>query len=225
MRREPFDLLEVPNYGFQEAVRYLHVPNSTLRYWIRPSVGLLSPVNRERGLFSFKNLIECYVLNGLREIHGVKVQKIQRALSYLRREFPSRHPLADYELKTDGRWIFFWDKGNYLNLSLEGQVGITPILDTYLRRVEREWPSGKWTLYPFTTLREMRTPGDHPKVVSMNPLVCFGMPVLNGTRITTATLASRNLGGDSVPSLARDYGRSEKEIREAISWETGEQAA
>ena len=29
MRRDRFDPLEVPNYGFQEAVRYLHVPNST----------------------------------------------------------------------------------------------------------------------------------------------------------------------------------------------------
>ena len=68
MRRDRFDPLEVPNYGFQEAVRYLHVPNSTLRYWMRPSINLLAPVDRERRLFSFKNLVECYVLNGLREI-------------------------------------------------------------------------------------------------------------------------------------------------------------
>lgn len=98
MRRTRFEPLEVPNYGFQEAVRYLHVPNSTLQYWTRPSISLLTPVDRQKYLFSFKNLVECYVLNGLREIHGVKVSRIRHALSYLRRNFPSRHPLADYEM-------------------------------------------------------------------------------------------------------------------------------
>jgi len=225
MRRDRFDPLEVPNYGFQEAVRYLHVPNSTLHYWMRPSIGLLAPVDRLRGLFSFKNLVECYVLNGLREIHGVKVSRIHHALSYLRKHFASRHPLADYELKTDGRYIFFWDQGTYLNLSLEGQRGIAPVLDSYLRRLEREWRTGKWILYPFMRLQDMRTTEDHPKVIAVNPKVCFGMPVLNGTRITTATLVSRHLGGDSVPALASSYGRSEKEIAEAILWETGKKQA
>jgi hypothetical protein len=35
MRRKTFDPLEVPNYGFQEAVRYLHIPGATLEYWSR----------------------------------------------------------------------------------------------------------------------------------------------------------------------------------------------
>jgi uncharacterized protein (DUF433 family) len=225
MRRSSFDPLDVPNYGFQEAARYLHIPSSTLHYWMRPSVGLLTPEDRQRGLVSFKNLVEGYVLNGLREIHGVKVPRIHRALSYLRRHFPSKHPFADYELKTDGRYIFFWHQGTYLNLSLEGQCGITTVLDTYLRRIEREWQTGKWILYPFTRLSQMRTSGDHPKVIAINPRICFGMPVLNGTRITTATLVSRHLGGDSVPALASSYGRPENEIAEAIFWETGQEQA
>jgi uncharacterized protein (DUF433 family)/DNA-binding transcriptional MerR regulator len=225
MRRDRFDPLEVPNYGFQEAVRYLHVPNSTLHYWMRPSVNLLAPIDRQRRLFSFKNLVECYVLNGLREIHGVRVSRIRYALTYLRKHFPSKHPLADYELKTDGRWIFFWHQGDYLNLCLEGQKGIATVLDTYLRRIEREWRTGKWILYPFTRLQQMRIEGDHPKVIAMNPKICFGMPVLSGTRITTATLASRFLGGDSVQMLATSYGRPEEEIKEAIFWETGQEQA
>lgn len=219
MRRDRFDPLEVPNYGFQEAVRYLHIPNSTLHYWMRPSVALLAPVDRERRLFSFKNLVECYVLNGLREIHRVRTAEIRRALTFLRKKFPSQHPLADYELKTDGRWIFFWYQGEFLNASRFGQVGLKSVLDSYLRRVERDWQTGKWILYPFTRLQQMREPGDHPKVISMNPNVCFGMPVLSSTRITTATLASRYRGGDSIPLLATSYGRPEEEIAEAIFWE------
>ena len=68
-------------------------------------------------LFSFKNIVECYVLNGLREIHGVNVRNIKPAVSYLKRDFPSRHPLADHELKTDGARVFFQVDGAYFDVS------------------------------------------------------------------------------------------------------------
>jgi uncharacterized protein (DUF433 family) len=224
MKRISFDPLEVPNYGFQEAVRYLHVPRTTLNYWLRPSVGLFYPVDPKRLRFSFKNLVECYVLEGLREIHGVHVSAIRKALSYLHEKFESRHPLADYELKTDGRYIFFWHGDEYLNCTLCGQVGLTEILDSYLRRIERDFSCGNWTLYPFMRLDQMRSRVDGPRVVSINPKVCFGLPVLTGSRITTATLASRFLDGDTVALLASQYERPETEIAQAISWETGKEA-
>lgn len=220
-----FDPLEVPNYGFQEAVRYLHVPNGTLRYWLRPSVNLLIPADPARNLFSFKNLIECYVLEGLRATHGVHLTAIRRAVEYLTKNYPSRHPLADYELRTDGSHLYFSDQGESLtNLSLGGQLGIVPILNTYLRRIERDLSRGQWILYPFTRAEYMQSPSDKPKVVSISPNVCYGQPVLRGTRITIATLVSRRFGGDSDEVLAKSYGRPATEIAEAISWETGKAA-
>jgi len=218
-----FDPLEVPNYGPQEAVRFLHVPSSTLHYWLRPSVGLVKPADPMRGLLSFKNLIECYVLEGLRAIHGVRVRSIHSAVDYMMTRFPSRHPLADYELKRDGRDVFFVHGGMIENVSMRGQLGLTGILDSYLRRIERDFTRKHWVLYPFMRLEQMRSKEDKPKIVSINPNVCFGMPVLTGTRITTAVLASRYLGGDTLPRLARSYDRPESEIAEAISWETGKE--
>lgn len=219
--RQVYDQMEVPNYGYEEAVRYLHIPRATLYYWLRPTVGLIRPADRAARRLSFKNLVECYVLNGLREIHGVRLPAIRRGVEYLLQTFDSRHPLADYELKTDGRWIFFWHGDDYLNVSLSGQVGIRTILDSYLRRLERDWSRGHWVLYPFMRLQQMRSAGEHPRVVSMNPRVCFGMPTLLGTRITTAVLVSRHFGGDSIATLARSYGRPEAEVEEAVFWETG----
>jgi uncharacterized protein (DUF433 family) len=225
MKHRRFDPLEVPNYGFQEAVRYLHISNSTLRYWLRPSVNLLSPADPNRNLFSFKNLIECYVLEGLRETHGVHLTAIRYAVDYLRRNYDSRHPLADYELKTDGKHLYFLDQGKDLtDVSLGGQLGIAPILNSYLRRIERDFSQGRWILYPFTRIEYMRSQTDKPKIVSISPKICYGQPVLAGTRVTTAVLVSRHFGGDSNEVLAKSYGRSSTEIAEAISWEIGKAA-
>jgi uncharacterized protein (DUF433 family) len=62
-------------------------------------------------------------------------------------------------------------------------------------------------------------------VVVIDPRVAFGMPVLVNSRISTAFLMSRKNGGASIPKLARDYGRSEVEIEEAISLEEAKTAA
>jgi DNA-binding transcriptional MerR regulator len=78
----------------------LHIPSATLRYSIRPSGSLLTPSDNTRILFSFKNLIECYVLEGLRA-HGVHLSSIRRALTFLIEKSESDHSFADYELKTD----------------------------------------------------------------------------------------------------------------------------
>jgi uncharacterized protein (DUF433 family) len=49
------------------------------------------------------------------------------------------------------------------------------------------------------------------------------MPVLLGSRITTSFLAGRYRGGDSVPAIARSYGRPMADIKEAIEWEIGKE--
>jgi uncharacterized protein (DUF433 family) len=215
------DPLDVPNYGYEEAVRYLHIPHSTLSYWLRSHLDLVQVASRRQGLLSFRNLVECYVLNGLREIHKVRLPAIRQAMNYMLQKFESRHPLADYDLQTDGRHIYFWHQDHLLNITLQGQIGMKEVLDSYLRRIERDWQRARWAFYPFMRLDQMRTAGEHPKVVVLNPNVCFGMPTLSGTRITTSMLASRHLGGDSITTLARSYGRPETEIQEAILWETG----
>jgi hypothetical protein len=123
MAHRGFDPLEIPNYGPQEAVKFLHIPSSTLHYWLQPSIGLVRPADPRRGLLSFKNLVECYVLEGLRVIHGVHIGAVRKAVDYLQRTLGSRHPLADYELKTDGAHVFFSHQGLNLNATLQGQIG------------------------------------------------------------------------------------------------------
>ena len=57
----------------------------------------------------------------------------------------------------------------------------------------------------------------------IDPNVCFGLPVLAGSRIKTGFLASRYRGGDSIAAIAKSYERPMGQIKEAIEWELGKE--
>lgn len=60
---------------------------------------------------------------------------------------------------------------------------------------------------------------NEPKLIQITPVVGFGKPVIAGTGISTAVVASRFNGRESVPDLASEYGVSPQQIEEAIRWE------
>ena len=220
------DPLEVPNYTLEEASRYLHVSN--LRYWVlgdERTAPLTTVYSRRPLLLSFKNLVECYVLESLRQIHDISLQRIRKDLEELRREKRSKYPLAEYQLSTRHGKIYLEDEADQLiSLSAGGQ-GTFEFLRPYLRRVERNEHGIASTLFPFTRRKYLQSPDNAPKVVVINPGVSFGMPVLAGSRISTAFLLSRHRGGTSIPKLAADYGRPEAEVEEAIEFEKAVESA
>jgi uncharacterized protein (DUF433 family) len=223
-----FNPLEVPNYTVEEASRYLLVPESTVRYWTGHEglTPLTTVYSRRPLLLSFKNLVELYVLESLREVHDIGLPRIRRSVEELRIEKPSKYPLADYQLATRGRKIYLEGAGNELiNLTASGQHAFKAILDPFLRRVERDEQGIAERLFPFTSRLHQQNPDQAPRVVVIDPLVAFGMPVLINSRISTAFLMSRMNGGASISMLARDYGRSEDEIEEAIALEETKVAA
>jgi len=222
MRRDRFDPLEVPNYTLAEAVRYFHVPFSTVEYWTaepRPLVKLPSA-----RMLSFKNLVEFYVLEGLRHIHNLKTRAIRSAVEDLLEHEDSHHPLADFDLRTkDDRYLIFVKNGAVLNSSLRGQYEIPEWTTAYLRRVDRD-PSGlAQKIYPFTKKEQLSQSAAPPQTILIDPNVCFGLPVLTGSRIKTGFLASRYRGGDSLSSIAKSYDRPVGQIKEAIEWELGKE--
>jgi uncharacterized protein (DUF433 family) len=229
MPRATFNPLEIPNYTVEEAARYLLVPESTVRYWTigEANVTPLTTVYSRRPLLlSFKNLVELYVLESLREIHDIGLGRIRRSVEELRIEKPSKFPLADYQLATRGRRIYLEGEGDELvNLTSGGQHAFKAILNPFLRRVERNAAGIAERLFPFTSRRHQQNPDQAPRIVVIDPFVAFGMPVLVNSRISTAFLMSRKNGGASISKLARDYGRSEVEIEEAISLEEAKSAA
>lgn len=228
MPRTNFNPLEIPNYTLDEAARYLLVPVSTVRYWSIGEAGaapLTTIYSRRPPLLSFKNLVELYVLESLRHVHDIGLPRIRRSVEELRIEKPSKFPLADYQLATRGRRIYLEGVGDELvNLSVGGQHAFKEILNPFLRRVKRDAKGIAERLFPFTSREHQQNPEHAPLVVVIDPHVAFGMPVLINSRISTAFLMSRKKGGASISTLARDYGRSEAEIEEAIALEEAKAA-
>lgn len=221
-------LMDTASYGLSEAAGYLFVPVTTLRAWFLGQ-DYETPAGRRRfapplriaqptpPLLSFLNLVEAHVLDAIRRQHGVTLQNVRKALTFLDRERhpPSKHPLAERSFETDGLDLFTEHYGRLINVSREGQVMMRQVVAAYLRRVERDSRGIPIRLYPYTRHRDR----EEPMAVMIDPRVSFGRPVLVGTGIPTEIVAQRYKAGESIDELADDYGRQRQEIEEAIRYE------
>lgn len=218
------EILESPIYGMAEAACYVRVPYQTLRYWIRGSESIPPLITLASGnppRLSFLNLLECHVLSAMRGMYNLRIPRVRRALATAKKLFPSRHPLIDLDLQTDQVDLFSQRLPDELiNLSRSGQLAIKEVLTVHLQRIERD-PTGLINFFPFV---EKRSPSE-PKVIVMNPGVAFGRPVIAGTGISTAVIAARFHARESIGELAKEYGRPEREIEEAVRWESKAVAA
>src|SRR5437763_652401 len=220
------DPREIPAYRLADAAKYLNINRSTLRSWIK---GYYYKVEGGRKLFkpifhlpdpkvpllSYTNLVEAYVLSSLRRRHKIDLYKIRIAVKVLEKEFNSRHPLAEHRFETTGKDIFVEKYGQLIDVGLNGQLAMRQLLQEYLTRVEHDSSGRAARLYPF-----VRSSGiDQPKSVVINPYVSFGKPVITGTGLPTRVVAERYKAGEKIPDIARDYGRKEEEIDDAIRYE------
>ena len=205
-----------PAYSITEASGYLNVPQSTVRYWSvgkRGQVGLLD-VAQPSGptLLSFINLVELHVLSGIRLSHGVSLPHIRSALQFVAKKYNLKHPLVEQSFETDGVDLFVKKFGQLINVSKEGQIGLTDILRGALKRVERDSAGLPIRLFPFTRSEKK----DAPSIVVIDPNLSGGRPSMANSGVAVQIIAERYKAGDSIVSLARDYGRTQEEIEEAI---------
>jgi uncharacterized protein (DUF433 family) len=91
-----------------------------------------------------------------------------------------------------------------------------PMLDAYLKRIDRDARGLAVRLYPFT---RPPTAEDAPRFIVIDPRMAFGRPVIAGSRIPTTDVFERFKAGDLVDALVAEYGRSTEEIQEAIRYE------
>ncbi|HTZ95423.1 MAG TPA: DUF433 domain-containing protein [Terriglobales bacterium] len=210
-------LMETPIYGVAEAAQYLLVPQNTLVYWVKGG-GSVSPLiklaSTEPARLSFSNLLECYMLSSMRAIYDVRIPKVRKALATLAKYVQHKHPLIEQAFQTDRRDLFIEHLGKIVSLSKDEQILMPGVMELYLERIERD-PKGLFKLYPFVMERKH----DEPRFIQINPAVGFGKPVITGTGISTAVVASRFNARESIDDLAAEYGVEPRKIEEAIRWE------
>jgi uncharacterized protein (DUF433 family) len=209
------ELYEEPAYGLPEAAVYLKLPYQTLRYWLtgfRKRAPIIRPIETDPVRLSFMNLLECHVLAGMRQIYDLKLPRVRSALRKVTEDYPQPHPLISEVFFTDRRHLFIERVGKIIDLSQQGQMGLN-FYDMHLERVEVD-PQGL-RFFPFV----MRPGPSEPKTVEINPLIGFGKPVIAGTGISTAIIASRFNARESIADLATEYECSPDQIEEAIRWE------
>jgi uncharacterized protein (DUF433 family) len=210
------DAYNEPAYGVSEAAVYLKVPYQTLRYWLtgfNARAPIVEPVESDPVRLSFLNLVECHVLAGMRKVYDLKLPKVRSALRKLSEHDPQPHPLISQAFFTDHKNLFIERLGKMINVSQHGQMGLT-FYHLHLERVELD-PKGMFRFFPFVS----QPRPSEPKLIEINPMVGFGKPVIAGTGISTAIIASRFNARESIAELAAEYGCSTPQIEEAIRWE------
>lgn len=212
------DLQEAPAYTIAEAAGYLRIPKSTLRAWLLGQQSFRSVIDiadrRERRL-SFINLVEAFVLAGIRREHSIPLPKVRRAVEFLRRRFNSHRPLSDEQFATDGVHLFVEKFGALVGATQDGQMQLRDIILDRLKYIHRD-PRGvpeKIVLFPGA--------GGNKRSASVviDPRISFGRPVLDGFGLRTAVLAERFNAGESIEDMASDYGVPSEAIQNALRCE------
>src|SRR5215475_4339527 len=210
-------LYEKPAYGVIEAAIYLKVPVTTLRYWLTgfgKRDPIIDPVETEPARLSFLNLLECHALAGMRKTYDLKLPRVRKALRKVSEQFPQPHPLVTQVFLTDRKDLFIEKLGRFINVSKSSDQLNLEFFHIHLERVATD-PNGLFKFFPF--VREPRA--SEPKLIEINPAVGFGKPVIAGTGISTAIIASRFNARELIVALADEYGCTQEQIEEAIRWE------
>lgn len=220
------DLRDVSAYSIAEAAGYLRIPVSTLRAWLlgqRYTVGdqakFFKPVieiaDRKGRQLSFINLVEAFVLAGIRREHEIPLPKVRKAVDYLRRTFSTRRPLADEQFETDGVDLFVEKMGAIIGATQEGQIQLREVIRDRLERVRRDPKGVPEKIVLFRAAGNRSESAD----VVIDPRLSFGRPVLDGLGVRTAVLAERFDAGDDIDLLAREYAVPPEAIQNAIRCE------
>lgn len=227
------NLFNVPTYPVTDAARYLHIPVATLRSWLKgrsyaTKMGkqafapLLQRPNSSLPQLSFTNLVEAHVLRIIRETHQVKLDKVRKALDYMSQEFDADHPLVMKRFQTDGVDLFVDQVDKLVNVSRSGQFAMRETLKHLLTRVE--W-SAEGIANRFFPITELFPDPNQDRIISIDPAIRFGKPIITGKGVPTDVLADLYNAGDSIEDIADDYDCTSLQVKTAIQFESQKRAA
>jgi uncharacterized protein (DUF433 family) len=210
------DVRDFPRYSISEAAFYARIPTTTLHAWTRGQDyttaqgihrtfhSLIELADKENKLLSFYNLVEAHVLRSTTEA-GVPLRNVRRALEFIHEKIPGKHPLLTHDFEVSGKDLFVRYLGQTINATKHGQLAIRRILEKYLRRINRDATGLPIQIFPINSRR-----------LEIHPLFASGKPIVKGRGITASVLWARNRTGESISEIAKDYGLTTIEVKEAI---------
>lgn len=219
---------EAPAYRAAEAANLLKLNASTVRAWCfgqdyryrgsdRWFRAVIRPADPARRLLSFSNLCELHILGAMTRGHRVPLQRVRRALDYVRRRMGSARPLLDKDFQTNGLDLFLSDGAQLVNVSGGGQIALRGEFERALDRIQRDSGGMPVRLFPYS--RRSGESTTIPTVIVIDPSIEFGRPIVATAGVRTDVIGDRFAAGDTPRDMAEDYGVSEEEILEALRYE------
>lgn len=125
-----------------QATRFTSCTPHQLRYWdrinlVKPSVQATGGRPGVRRLYSFRDLVALKVIRSLLE-GGMSLQRVRRAIEYLRKKAGLDEHLSEVKLVTDGHSIFKIARtdGEILDALREGQMAFFLAIDDIARSID-----------------------------------------------------------------------------------------
>lgn len=203
-------------YSAAVAARLVDMPTSTVRRWLATSPSLdigravvaRSP-DTERGTASFLDLIELHVAKGMVD-RGINVQKLRTALRDASERLGLDHPLARRRYLLDGSSLYLVLGDSVVELAAGGQLGLVEVVRDRARVIDFD-PAG---------VADRWWPRGRESGVVVDPLVGYGVPVIDGTGTSTTVLRRMwEMEGHNTRAVADWYGLPETEVEAAVQFE------
>ena len=210
------DVRDFPRYSISEAAFYARIPSTTLIAWTRgqdyltsagkhvvfePLIDLADPQNK---FLSFYNLVEAHMLRSTTEC-GVPLRNVRKALEYIRETIPGQHPLLMHDFEVSGKEVFIRHLGDTVNATRYGQLAMRKILLKHLKRIVRDTQGLPIKIFPINSRR-----------LVIDPQFSSGKPIVKNRGIVASVLWGRSKTGETIPEIAKDYGLTKREVKEAI---------
>ena len=219
--------LFLPSYLRAEAARLADVHSVTVSRWqhgYATEGRKLTPVftrpKAYRTPLSYLELVEVLVVASFRK-HGIPLQRIRKAHSYLSHMFKVSYPFAQLQLKTSGPNILkelidteAWELSSLVVANQAGQLVWPEMVDARLAQFEYEYD---------LALRWFPNGKDGP--IMIDPRISFGTPIVRSAGIATWVLRERYEAGESLDDLEDDFQVGRADLLSALDFEDVQLAA
>ena len=217
----------IPLFTTREVARYIGVPSSTMRNWVRgyeyPVQGgtsrsdpLVSSVHRSdvsEAIIPFIGLAEALVIQGFKR-KSLSIQKVRAALQAIQREVGLEHALANKTVYTAGASIL-WDYARkasdeeiaQLVEPNSGQMVYTDAVRQYLELIT--YDTAWWAA-------QIQLPAFQPTRVVVDMKRGFGRPILDKQRLSVDSILGRFAANERISEIARDLELDPNEVENVI---------